>query len=241
METLQNIREAVQSELNVSSTSSLFSPTLIDKTIIRAYDKVQGLFKWPQLQDAKTTETQNGINYYDAPDNWRPQSIWRLAVNHVQYGEEPDGSPLSFPDFLTWKEENPNSTLKKWSMQWLRYFISPTPTASEIPICIWGQKNAPAITPGTDAAVTIFSQNMPECNEALALEASAMLKRKGEKEQSGQLVSQEANAIFIVAFTKFTKDTAKQEKIMPFLHVPDMFGRSNSKPNIGNFNVDIDL
>lgn len=240
METQADIRRAVQDQLNAASNSTLYSPTVIDRAIGRVYLIVTGLFRWPQLQDAVYTTTQNGINYYDQPDNWRPQSIWRLEVGGVRYGEKPDGSPIAFNDFLTWKEDNPTSTKKKWAMQWKRYFISPTPTDSVTTLTIWGQENATPLTPGVDAATTIFSENMPECNVALAKEVVADLKMKGERPSDKQLLSPEASAIFIASFHKWTKDTAKQEKIEPFFNVPDLFGRSSSVNNIGDFDIDLE-
>lgn len=240
METQAEIRQAVQDDLSAATNSTFYSPTLIDRTIGRVYMKVTSLWRWPQLQDALYTTTQSGINYYDAPDTWRPQSIWRLEINNERYGESPDGSPISFQDFLSWKEDNATSTKKRWAMQWRRFFVSPTPTSSSLELAVWGQKNAAALTVGVDAATTIFSENMPECNEAIALEVAAVLRLKGERPSDKQLLSQEANAIFLVAFNKWTKDTAKQEKTEPFLNVPDFFGRQNSSYNIGNFDVDLE-
>ena len=58
MDTLANIRTAVQDDLTIGDESTLYSPTLIDRTINRSYRKVGGLFPWPELQDAKETVTQ---------------------------------------------------------------------------------------------------------------------------------------------------------------------------------------
>lgn len=234
METLGDIREAVQSDLNADDASTLYPPTTIDKTINRVYQRVTALFNWPQLHDAKYTTTQSGVDYYDAPESWRPQSIWRLDVGGERYGEEPDGSPLAFQDYLIWKDEDPSSDQKRWAMQWLRYFFSPAPTDSVTTITIWGQKTATALT--SSSQETIFSVNMPECNEAIALETLAVLKKKGELLQPGQLASQEALAILTVSFNKFTKTTANQEKNQPFFNVPDFFARGNTRSsNIGEF------
>ena len=233
MDLLSEIRSTVQSDLNVGANSSLYPPSRIDASIQRSYVKAYRLFRWPATEDAKKTSTAENQEYYDAPQNWSPDSIWRLTVDGNLYGESPDGSPMDFGDYLLWKAENPNSTLKKWAVQHKRFFISPTPTAvGDKNIVIYGQKIPTALS--ADGDTTIFSYDMPECNEAIALEAVAILKRKGEI--SGEMYSAEAKQILVVAYNKLRQEKAKYEKTQPGWNVPDYFGSTNAKKQItGNF------
>ncbi len=233
MDLLSEIRSTVQSDLNVGANSSLYPPSRIDASIQRSYVKAYRLFRWPATEDAKKTSTAENQEYYDAPQNWSPDSIWRLTVDGNLYGESPDGSPMDFGDYLLWKAENPNSTLKKWAVQHKRFFISPTPTAvGDKNIVIYGQKIPTALSDDSDT--TIFSYDMPECNEAIALEAVAILKRKGEI--SGEMYSAEAKQILVVAYNKLRQEKAKYEKTQPGWNVPDYFGSTNAKKQItGNF------
>lgn len=233
MDTFAELRAAVQSDLNVGDESNLYSPTAIDLAINRAYRKAGALFPWPELQDAKKTTTQTNQEYYDYPSTWRSNTIWKLKVNNIRYGEEPDGSPLSYDDFLNWKEDNPTDTTKKWANQWRRYFITPTPTVADLPICIWGVMNVEALT--DEADVTIFSYSMPEGNEAIVLEAVAILKSKGEQEKAGEFRSLEAKQILAVAWGKIRTENAKYEKNQPFFNVPDFFSGNGSGTKIGDF------
>ena len=221
MDTLVQMRTTAQSDITVGNESTLYSPTTIDLAINRAYTKAGALFPWPDLMDAKKTTTQANVEYYDYPSNWRSNSIWKLRVNYERYGEDPDGSPLSFDDYLNWKEDYPDSTDKKWANQWRRYFISPTPTVADLPICIWGQMVTETLVDNDD--VTIFSYSMPECNEAVVLEAVAILKSKGEQEKAGEFRSAEAKQILAVAWGKIRTENAKYEKNMPMFDVPDFF------------------
>lgn len=236
LDNLGDIRTAVQSDLNVSSTSSLYPSDTIDSAINRAYRKIGGLFKWPSLQDALDTTTQANIEYYDAPTNWRPNSMWRLAVDNTPYGEKPDFSPQLFKDYLDWKDnDNADLTEKKWGVQWLRYFINPTPTVAGLEICVWGYKNVETMT--VDGSETIFTDNMPEGNEAIALEASAILKKKGELPEDGTMFSTEAKQILIISFDKISKEGSKYEKINPMLNVPNFFpGNAGQIAPNGKFN-----
>lgn len=237
LDTLSDLRSVVQSDLNVSTNSSLFPPSRIDSAINRAYVKSSRLFRWPALGDAKKTSTGISQEHYDFPQSWSPESIWRLEVDGDMYGEEPDGSPMKFADYLIWVADYPNSTDKKWSMQYDKFFIRPVPTSvGSNNISIYGQKNITALS--GDSSTTIFTYKMPECNEAIAIEASAILKKKGEVEAG--MLSAEAKEILVIAFNKIRQEQAKKEKTQPFLNVPDYFPpnqkvKSGKSYNIGNF------
>src|SRR3990167_9046340 len=241
MNTLADIVEAVQDDLTVGTESALYNPTLIKRAINRAYRKAGALFPWPELMDAKKTSTQANQEYYDYPQTWRSVSIWKLTVldsdgNDDRYGEEPDGSPLSFDDYLAWKEDNPDSTDKKWANQWRRFFIWPIPTtAGTNNISVWGIMNVTALSANGDT--TIFSYSAPEGNEAIVLESVAILKAKGEQEKAGEFRSIEAKQILTTYWTKIRKEMAKYEKNMPFFDVQDFFGNSNSKDLRGRFDI----
>lgn len=239
MNTLSDLRQNVQDDLTVGEESTLYSPTVIDRALNRAYLKCAYLYRWPQTEDAKKTSTQANLEYYDYPQTWRSDSIWRLEVDGDQYGEDPDGSPLAFEDYLTWRanDDNANSTDKKWANQRRRYFIYPVPTSDgSYNISVWGLINVTALS--ADGDTTIFSYNMPEGNEAIVLEAVAILKSKGDDDKSSQFKSLEAKQILTVAFNKIKQESSKYDKNQPMFYVEDMFADSKSKvkKDIGNFN-----
>ena len=241
MDLLSDIVVAVQDDLNVDDNSTLYPQTIIKRAINRAYRKVSALFPWPELQDAKKTSTQVDQEYYDYPTNWRSNSIWKLTIldsdgNDERYGEDPDGSPLSFDDYLNWKEDYPDSTDKKWANQWRRFFIWPVPTtAGTNNIHVWGIKVPSSLTDNSDT--TIFTYSTPEANESIELEAVAILKSKGDDDKSAQFKSVEAKQILVVAWSKIKTENAKFEKNQPFFYVTDMFGNSNSKDLRGKFDI----
>ena len=237
MNILADIRQGVQDDLTVGEESPLYNPTLIDRAINRAYRKAGSLFPWPELQDAKKTTTQANIEYYDYPQNWRSRSVWKLMVDGDRYGESPDGSPLSFDDYLNFKEDYPDSTDKKWANQWRRYFIFPVPTAASLEICIWGIMNVEVLDEDTDT--TIFSYNAPECNEAIELEAVAILKNKGELEKAGEFRSMEAKQILSGYWGKVKKEMSKDEKNMPFFDIPNFFGKTSGQDLRGRFDIEV--
>lgn len=234
MDSFEEMIGAVQSGLNVSANSSLFPVPTIKSAINRAYIKGGRLFRWPHNEDAQMTSTQLNQEYYDLPEVFSPDSIYRLEIDDELYGEDPDGSPMDFNDYLLWKANHENSTEKKWAVHGNQIFVHPTPTAvGANNISVWGQKNVVELV--ADAAETIFSKNMPECNEAIVLEAVAILKKKGEAEGSGQMLSNEAKEILLIAYNKIRQEKAKYEKTQPMFEVDDMFGPGTKKQVTGNF------
>ena len=236
MDTLAQLRAAIQDDLTIGDESTLYSPNLIDRAINRAYRKVGGLFPWPELQDALKTSTQINQEYYDYPVTWRSNSVWKLTIDDVRYGEEPDGSPLSFDDYLNWKEDYPDSTDKKWANQWRRFFVWPVPTAAGTNnIHVWGVKVVETLSDDSDT--TVFSYSTPEANESVQLEALAILKSKTDDDKSAQFKSTEAKQILVVSWNKIAKEMAKYEQIAPMLDVPNFFGNSSTKDLRGRFDT----
>lgn len=223
MDTLLELRTAVQSDLTVNSESTLFAPTIIDLAINRSYRKAGALFKWSETEDAQKTSTVSGQEYYDYPDNWRPNSAWKLVVDDEDYDD-----PLAFKDYLYEKENDiPCGADYLWSQQWRRFFLYPTPTANgNNNMTIWGIKVVDKLV--NDGDTTIFSYAMPDCNEAVVLEAVAILKAKGEDEKSGMFRSAEAKGLLANAWQKIRAEEAKFEKTQPLLNVPDFFGKSGA-------------
>lgn len=235
-DTFGELIDAVKSDANIAGESTLFPEATIKMAINRSYIKAGGLFLWEETKWAKRTTTQADQEYYDYPNDFRSKSIYRIEVNGDQYGENPDGSPLRFEDYLVWRKDsnNANSTLKKWSSENRRYFIYPVPTIAGQTIDIWGQKIVKKLVENAD--VTIFSYSMPECNEAIVLEAVAILKAKGEEESKAEFRSTEAKQILIVAWDKIKKADAKYNKNQPMFEAPDYFsGKNTVKTNTGNF------
>lgn len=235
MDDLSDIRSVVQSDLNIGAETSLYPQTTVDLAINRAYRKIAGMFPWPETEDAKKTSTVTDQEYYDYPDNWRPDSIWKLTVDGEDLGD-----PLLFRDYLNETENDfPNGENNIWSNQWRRFFIridkeAPASDGNNN-ISIWGLKVVDALD--VDADVTIFSYSMPEMNDAIAQEAAAILRAKGEDEQRSMFRSTEALKIVTFQWNRIRKSQAKYEKVTPYFEVPDMFAtnKQRSKTRIGNF------
>lgn len=235
MDTFSDIIQAVQSDNTIGDESSFLDLNTVKLAVNRAYiHKVSALFRWPQTEDAKLTSSEAGLEYYDYPDNWRPNSIWKLVYNGEDFED-----PLVFRDYEYEKEHDyPSGKRKIWSNKALRYFIAPTPAVDgDKNIEVHGMRIPKKLV--DDGDLTIFSLNMPELNEAIALEAKAILKAKGEELEPSQFASAEAKQICITSWGKLRQEMSKYEKTLPQFNVPDFFGRPRggirSDRRIGNF------
>ena len=235
MDTFDQIISSVQSDLNISDDNNAQFPlATVQLAINRAYRKIGGLFKWPQLEDSKKTSSVASQEYYDYPDTWRPNSIWKIQID----GDTNNyGDPLTFKDYMYEKENSfPSGLSHMWSNFFKRYYIYPTPTSNGSEnIVVWGRKFVALLE--ADGDETIFSYSMPECNEAIALEAGAILKFKGEDKNVNDLLSPGALQILTKSFKELRSEMSKYEKTQPFFEVPDFYaGRNRKSQNTGNFN-----
>jgi len=232
MDTFLEMDQALQDDLTVGPESTFFTPEVRARALTRAYRKAGGLFRWPDLQDARDTSSITNQEDYDFPTDFRSHTIWKLIVNGSDMGD-----PISYKDYQYEKENSvPSGMTKMWAVFKRKYFIYPTPTTNGSKnISIWGQEAVDTLVNPGDT--TIFSYSQPECNEAIVLEAGAILKAKGGELKDGQFMSAEAKQILSLAWNDIKRQTARYEKTTPFFDVPDLFpsGRTVRNTNIGNF------
>lgn len=223
MDTFGELITAVQSDLSANATSSFYNLTAIKSAINRAKDKVGGVYRWPETDDALKTSTKSLQEYYDYPQNWRPYSVWKLVVDGVDFSD-----PLSFKSYLYEKENSmPSGFERMWANQWRRFFFYPIPTTDgNNNIEIHGQKALPVLVNDTD--VTIWSYSMREVNNAIVLEAVAILKSKGDQENDSEFRSTEAKQIVLIAISTIKAELAKYEQSQPMFEVPDMFAQNGN-------------
>lgn len=231
MNTFSELIAAVQSDQTIGSESALFPLATVKQAINRARIKAYGLYRWPELEDAMKTWTVASQEYYDFPEEWEADSLWKLKVDGTDYGD-----PLAFRDYLFEKENDfPSHLDQMWSVFGRQIFIYPTPTVTKTQgiddanICVWGQTAKADLV--NDSDVTIFSYSKPEGNEAIVLEAVAILRNKGGQVQpvarsfigGTQLLSFDAQNILGIAWNKIKQNQAKYERTTEMFDVPDFF------------------
>lgn len=243
MDNLGDMRSAVQSDLTIGGESSLFPPATVDLALNRAYRKIGAMFKWSETRDALKTSAIATHEYYNYPPTWRPDSIFKLTVDGLDYGD-----PLVFNDYMFEKENSlPSGAQRIWTNYGKRFFFFPIPVLTgDKNIAIFGYKFVDKMV--LDGDITIFSYSMPEINEAIVLEATAILKNKAELQQAVQrsfvsgtlLISAEAKNIVMTTWTKISQEKSLLARTTSQFDVPDFFAgglsnRNATKNKIGNF------
>ena len=226
MDFFSDLVGAVQSDITVDASSTLFPPDTIKLAVNRAYTKIGGMYRWEETKDALKTSAEAGQEWYNYPDNWRAFSIFKLTVDGIDYGD-----PLLFEDYSYEIDNNfPSGVQSIWCNYGRKYFITPVPASDgDNNICVWGYKAVQSLVDDSDT--TIFSYSIPEVNEAIVLEVDAILKQKGEIMQvirrtymSGpELLSVDAMTIVSSAWAKVTQEKSKLVRTTPAWNVPDYF------------------
>ena len=235
MDLYSELVAAVQSDITTDASSSLFPPDTIKLAVNRAYMKIGGMHRWVETRDALKTSSGSNQEFYDYPDNWRTDSIIKLMVDGKDYGD-----PLAFVDY-SYEKENavPSGYQQMWANYNRKYFIYPTPlTDGDNNISIWGYRSVDQLV--DDGDPTIFSYTMPDVNEAIAIEAVAILKQKGEIMQvirrtymsGSELLSMDARNLVEIAWGKVTQEQSRIAKTTPGWNVPDYFAAGIKNRNM---------
>src|SRR5258706_5888771 len=246
MDLFSDIVAAIQSDLNIDSNSTLFDTGTIKLNANRAYRKVSAYHRWPPLRDAQKTSTVAGQEDYDYPQNWQPDSIWKVRIAGKDMGDA-----TTLKDYYNEVEINfPSGNKYIWTTQndriLVQYNGAAPITNGDNDIELWGFNYPPKMV--ADADVTVFSYNHPEINEAIVLEALSICRIKGGEQpvrllryiQGALLLSIEAQGILDKTWAMIQQEQAKIDKTQAQWNVSDMFAtginRVNSKRyNIGNF------
>jgi len=232
LENLGNIVTEITNRLGATVASTYFTPTKIKTTAIDAYNWATSLYQWPQLEIAKTTTTVSGQYYYDYPEGFQIDSIFRVVVGDDVYAIK------NFEDFLDYKYQNSDNDEHKLSSDYgQQIFIFPTPTASGTTMIIFGLKVATPLA--NDADETIFTHEGIIGNEAVVKKALGVLLPQAKQKQEGQSEEAEAIALLATMYAKILKRQSKYQRLdKAIFDVPDFFGANSNdsiKNNIGGF------
>jgi len=233
MNTLGEIRTRVKRELQLVSTSTIFTDATLNDYIWDAYIWTTSRHVFPKLLKAIATTTTAGAYYYDYPIEFRSETIVKIVIDGKNY------EPKDFEDYLLFKENNPNQTHTRiFASYGNQYFVEPTPTSTDLQIIAWGsiQPQRP-VDANFDAAKTVFSDSEVEMNEGVMRKSLSDLlgtKSKFENKSDKELVK--AQAIVDGGFAKIQQRRyIYQRKDAPFFKAQDFFAMGKSSA-LGNFN-----
>lgn len=227
MRTRLDIKTKLQPMLMAIGTSSYFTPTRIDSAINDAYLQVASTKQWGDIKKGFVTGTISGQDYYDYPDNCQTESIFKISVDG-----ESDYVKTDFEDYLKESEDNPSSSIKRFSEYGRQIFIYPTPTTTgSTNLILWGVIQPASLT--NDGDVTMFTDYADVLNEAILQYAYSDLVQNLDQNKSinalaigDKIISQE--------YKKIADRLQRKVKNLPQFNVPDYFSGSGSG-EIGTF------
>lgn len=192
------IRQAILDELSKTSTDTFHTTAILNRFIQRAVDFVAKYKPWEQTQTSyKFTPTLAGDEtdeYWNYPENFYTDSIYRLAVGTGTIASDVIYKPLTFEEYLNYKEDPSSGEDKKlWSDHKRQYFISPRITGSPV-ITVWGHAKPDAYSDDADEHPFIDDALLDEAILQYAL-GLAYIKMRGSYMKIGNEKKAEAIAL----------------------------------------------
>lgn len=130
------IKTNIKDDFSIASgaNDAFYNDTYIQLVANRAVKWLADLHDWQQTQYGYTRSSVALQEYYNYPEDFKTDRIWKLRFNGINYDRK------SFADYLKYQEDNTNSATDKIFTDFQRqFFINPAPTTIAT-IEIWGHK-----------------------------------------------------------------------------------------------------
>lgn len=236
------IRQAILDELSKASTDTFHTTAILNRFIQRAVDWASKYKPWEQTQTSyKFTPTladDETDEYFNYPENFYTDSIYRLAVGTGTIASDERYKPLTFEEYLDHKENN-NNDKKIWTDHKRQYFIYPIITSGKV-ITVWGHAKPDAFTDDADEHPFIDDAMVDEAILDYAI-ALAYIKMRGSYLKIGNDKKTEAVALLKQAWDEQRKRQAvkKTENAEAWEHTDFMNQRAGNRiTRRGSFNLD---
>jgi len=232
METLGELRQALQDDLSVEATDVFYTETILNRFINRAHRTLANLYPWQEVQKAKKRSTQAGQEYYDYWDDIRTDSVFLLKVDGKEHKK------INFRELERLKESNPNSTDRYYSDFGRRLFIFPVPTTDGTDnVHAWGHETPGEMTDDTDKHI-FYNQNV--LSEALYMYSNglALMKGRGSHYDRGKALISDAIAMSRNEWTsqQLRQSEYKNTETTAWEHL-DIMQEDNGGYRRGNFSI----
>lgn len=236
------IRQAILDELSKTSSDTFHTTTILNRFIQRAVDFVAKYKPWEQTQTSykftPTLASDETDEYWDYPENFYSDSIYRLAVGTGTIASDKRYEPLTFEEYLNHKEDDPTSE-KVWTDHKRQYFIYPILTGSPV-ITVWGHAKPDTMSSDSDEHPFADDAQIDEAILSYAL-SLAYTKMRGSYAKTGQEKKAEAIALLNQAWESQRKRQAirKTKNAEAWQHTDFLNQRAGDRvTKRGIFNLD---
>jgi len=179
------LQTAVRDDLSIETGDAFYSDAYVQRIVNRAVRWYAALHQWQQTQYAYYRDSVAGQEYYNYPEKFRTDTIWKLRLNGVDYDR------TAFSEYLKYQEDSSGSTTDKIFSDFRRqFFINPAPS-SVVEIAVWGHLVPDAMSDDADTHPFAGEQD-PE--EAIVKYALGIALKKGRGSLYDKGVAEQAGA-----------------------------------------------
>lgn len=196
--TLATFREALEERMSAVEITEFYSDEMKDRWINQAGRRVTNYHKWDFLNHALMIESEENAEYYDYPNRFKKNSIYRVTVGTG--ADEIEYDVLKFDLFRDHKREA--TTAKIASQLGNQWFIYPVPDTGSI-IGIYGQLRW--IDLSGDSSEAITPESLDESIIKVAL-ASALRKEQRYNEANSEIAEVEGQGGILFRMLENEKD-----------------------------------
>jgi len=179
MTTLSEYLSTLDERITSAKVKNIF-PVAMRKNAINEAGNIAADFQnWPFLDHALTVSSTAGREYYQEPDRFKPDSIFRIMLDGDEY------EMRKWNEFRELKELE--TDLKVASVLGGQYFIYPAPTADDLDIDVYGQLAWVKLVNDDDEAITPRA-----LDEAILKIAMSILLKRERRPSEARIDRQEA-------------------------------------------------
>lgn len=165
-----DLKTAIRDDLSIATGDSFFSDAYIQRIANRAVKWLAGLHNWQQTQESRKRDSEANQEYYNYPENYKTDSIFKLSFNGDRYDRK------SFEEYEKYKEDFTSGATDKIYTDFKRQmFLNPAPT-TVAEITIWGHVIPDDMS--ADADTHPFAKE-GELEELIIQYAEGLAKQKG--------------------------------------------------------------
>lgn len=179
LNTIGDIQDEILVRLEAgTATSGLYTDTILNDWINQSHRWASGYRKWPFTEGkVSTTLSLDGQDAQDYPEGWKADSIRIVQIGGKRYQK------LNYEDWLIFREDRASDDEKVYSDFARRLFVNPNGASGTL--AVFGQYTPAPIDVTDKGAITVFSNNEDEGNEAMLLEMISFAKtREGKPKEA---------------------------------------------------------
>lgn len=228
------LQTAILDDLSVTTTDTFYSTAYIKRIANRAVNWLANLRNWQQTQHAykfNSTDDAETAEYYNYPEDFKTDSIWRLIFDGDRYERK------NFKDYLKYQDDYSAATEKIYADHRRQIFINPKPT-SVAEISIWGHKIPADMSADADQHPFHDEAELEEAILKYAI-GLALKKGRGTNYNRGVTETREARALALEIWEVQKKEQAKYKthENKMFNHIEILPYNGQRRTRRGSFNT----